>query len=80
MLSVSEKEVSCEAVGVQANAPAGDPRIQSEKCRCRLKILLSHSSSITALTHEFGLNWRTVKCELESPDHRTYGSGRGRPA
>ncbi len=45
-----------------------------------LKILHSHSWSITALPREFGLNWQTVKCELESPDHRTYGSGRGRPA
>jgi hypothetical protein len=44
------------------------------------EILHSHRSSITALTREFGLNGRTVKCELESPDHRTYGSGRGRPA
>jgi transposase len=38
-----------------------------------LKVLRCHGWSITALAKEFGLNWRTVKRELESEAPRRYG-------
>lgn len=38
-----------------------------------LKVLHSHGWSISALAREFGLNWRTVKREVQSPGPRRYG-------
>ena len=37
-----------------------------------LHVLHQHGWSITALAREFGLNWRTVKREVESPAPRHY--------
>jgi transposase len=53
--------------------------MQSEEVSMSLKVLHSHGWSISALAREFGLNWRTVKREVESPDPRRYGP-RPRPA
>jgi transposase len=46
--------------------------MQSEEVSMSLKVLRSHGWSITALAREFGINWRTVKRELESPAPRGY--------
>jgi transposase len=53
--------------------------MQSEEVSMSLKVLRSHGWSITALAKEFGLNWRTVKRELESEGPRRYGA-RPQPA
>ena len=53
--------------------------MQSEEVSMSLKVLRSHGWSIAALAREFGLNWRTVKREVESPEPRVYGP-RERPA
>ena len=53
--------------------------MQSEEVSMSLKVLRSHGWSISALAREFGLNWRTVKREVESPLPRMYGP-RVRPA
>jgi hypothetical protein len=37
-----------------------------------LHVLHRHGWSISALAREFGLNWRTVKREVESPAPRHY--------
>ncbi len=37
-----------------------------------LHALHKHGWTISALAREFGLNWRTVKRELESPEPRRY--------
>ena len=47
--------------------------MQSEEVSMSLKVLRSHGWSITALAKEFGLNWPTVKRELESEAPRRYG-------
>jgi transposase len=47
--------------------------MQSEEVSMSLKVLRCHGWSITALAKEFGLNWRTVKRELESEGRRHYG-------
>jgi transposase len=43
-----------------------------------LRVLRSHGWSLTALAREFGLNWRTVKREVESEARRRY-RGRAQP-
>ena len=53
--------------------------MQSEEVSMSLRVLRSHGWSISALAREFGLNWRTVKREVESPQPRVYGP-RARPA
>jgi transposase len=53
--------------------------MQSEEVSMSLKVLRSHGWSVSALAREFGLNWRTVKRELDSPSPRRYGP-RPRPA
>ena len=47
--------------------------MQSEEVSMSLKVLRSHGWSITARANEFGLNRRTVKCELESTGLRRHG-------
>jgi hypothetical protein len=47
--------------------------MQSEEVSMSLKVLRSQGWSITALAKEFGLNWRTVKREVESEGPRRYG-------
>lgn len=53
--------------------------MQSEEVSMSLKVLRAHGWSISAPAREFGLNWRTVKREVESPLPRVYGP-RDRPA
>jgi transposase len=53
--------------------------MQSEEVSMSLKVLHQHGWSLSALAREFGLNWRTVKRELESPAPRRYPE-RARPA
>lgn len=53
--------------------------MQSEEVSMSLRVLRAHGWSISALAREFGLNWRTVKREVESPLPRAYGP-RARPA
>ena len=47
--------------------------MQCEEVSMSLKVLRSHGWSITALAREFGLNWRTIKREVESEVPRRYG-------
>jgi len=53
--------------------------MQSEEVSMSLKVLRTHGWSIAALAREFGLNWRTVRREVESDEPRRYGP-RERPA
>jgi lambda repressor-like predicted transcriptional regulator len=53
--------------------------MQSEEVSMTLKVLRQNGWSIAAMAREFGLNWRTVKRELESEGSRTYGP-RQRPS
>jgi len=46
--------------------------VQCEEIGMSLRVLRSHGWSITALAREFGLNWRTVKREVESEEPRHY--------
>ena len=46
--------------------------MQCEEIGMSLRVLRSHGWSITALAREFGLNWRTVKREVESEARRHY--------
>jgi transposase len=47
--------------------------MQSEEIEMSLKVLREHGWSIAALAREFGLNWRTVKREVEAEGPRRYG-------
>ena len=47
--------------------------MQSEEIAMSLKVLREHGWSIAALAREFGLNWRTVKREVEETGPRVYG-------
>lgn len=46
--------------------------MQSEEVGMSLRVLRSHGWSIRALAREFGLNWRTVKREVEAEEERRY--------
>ena len=46
--------------------------MQCEEIGMSLRVLRSHGWNITALPREFGLNWRTVKREVESGEPRHY--------
>ena len=52
--------------------------MQSEGIQMELKVLYDHGWSITALSREYGLNWRTVKREVMSEEPRHY-SERAKP-
>lgn len=52
--------------------------MQSEEVHMELRALHSHGWSINRLAREFGLNWRTVKREVESLEARRY-EGRHKP-
>lgn len=47
--------------------------MQSEEVAMTLKVLRENGWSIAAMARELGLNWRTVKRELESEGARVYG-------
>jgi hypothetical protein len=53
------------------------PRLQCEEVGMSLRVLRSHGWSLTALAQEFGMNWRTVKREVESEARRRYRGTRG---
>src|SRR5918911_3051839 len=61
----------CEAGGSAASSSAGGP-MKSGAIWMELHALHKHGWTISALAREFGLNWRTVKRELESPEPRRY--------
>src|SRR5215212_10553318 len=71
------REPVCEAGGSAASGSAGGP-MKSGAIWMELHALHKHGWTISALAREFGLNWRTVKRELESGEPRRY-SERAKP-
>src|SRR5918995_115842 len=67
----------CEAGGSAASGSAGGT-MKSGAIWMELHALHKHGWTISALAREFGLNWRTVKRELESGEPRRY-SERAKP-
>ena len=65
------REPVCEAGGSAASGSAGGP-MKSGAIWMELHALHKHGWTISALAREFGLNWRTVKRELESGEPRHY--------